>query len=118
MAEEPKARSAAHTFSGEELTFLRENLTELKRTVSEPTGFLYVGLATGFLVGLAAHVSGFLLRESVTTELARLAADLLYALGWSLWTSAVVVVFVQVIPDVKRRQLKRYLEAYEAAQGD
>ena len=118
MAEEPKARRTGRTFSGEEFAFLRENLTELKRSVSELTGFLFVGLATGFLVGLAAHVSGYLLRESANTELAGLAADLLYALGWSLWTSVIVVVLIQVIPDVKRRQIRRYLDSYEAAQRD
>ncbi len=42
-------------------------------------------------------------------------ADLLYALGWALWTGVVVVVFVQIIPEVKRRQMKRALDAYEAA---
>jgi hypothetical protein len=41
-------------------------------------------------------------------------ADLLYALGWALWTGAVVVVFVQIIPEAKRRQIERWLDAYEA----
>jgi len=27
--------------------------------------------------------------------------DLLYALGWALWTGVVVVVFVQVVPEAK-----------------
>jgi hypothetical protein len=44
-------------------------------------------------------------------------ADLLYALGYSLWTGVVVAVFVQVVPEVKRRQIKRTLNAYEAARG-
>jgi hypothetical protein len=44
-----------------------------------------------------------------------LIGDLLYTFGWALWTAAVVVVFVQVIPQVKRRQVKGALEAYEAA---
>ena len=47
-----------------------------------------------------------------------LVADLLYALGYALWTGVVVVVFVQVFPEVKRRQFKQALDAYEAAQGD
>ena len=42
-------------------------------------------------------------------------ADLLYALGWALWTSVIVVFFVQIWPEAKRRQLKRALDAYEAA---
>jgi hypothetical protein len=43
-------------------------------------------LGIGFVVGLAAQIVGFLLKTSVTTELLLLVADLLYALGWSLWT--------------------------------
>ena len=66
------------------------------------------------MVGLAAHVGGFLLKNSVTTEPLLLVADLLYALGWSLWTGVVVVFFVQIWPEAKRRQLKRSLDAYEA----
>jgi hypothetical protein len=55
---------------------------------------------------------------SVTTEPLGLAADLLYALGYALWTGVVLVVFVQVIPEAKRRQFKAVLDAYEAAQRD
>ena len=43
-----------------------------------------------------------------------LMADLLHALGWSLWTGAVVTVFVQILPEVKRRQIKQSVDAYEA----
>lgn len=66
------------------------------------------------VVGLAAHVAGYLLKSSVTTEPFGLVADLLYA----LWTGVVVVVFVQVVPEAKRRQYKQALDAYEAAQRD
>jgi hypothetical protein len=58
------------------------------------------------------------LKTSVTTEPLGLVADLLYAFGWALWTGAVVVVFIQIIPEAKRRQFKRALDAYEAAQRD
>lgn len=44
--------------------------------------------------------------------------DLLYALGLALWTGVVVVVFAQVIPEVKRRQITAFLDAYDAAQRD
>jgi hypothetical protein len=79
---------------------------------------LYSSLVTAFVVGLAAHVGGYLLKESVTTELLGLVADLFYALGFALWTGVVVVVFVQVFPEVKRRQFKQALDAYEAARRD
>jgi hypothetical protein len=80
--------------------------------------FLYWSLGIAFVVGLAAHVGGYLLRSSVTTESLGLVADLLYALGFALWTGAVVVVFVEIIPEVKRRQFKQMLDAYEAARRE
>jgi len=70
------------------------------------------------VVGLAAHVGGYLLKSSVTTEPLGLMADLLYALGWAMWTGVVVVVFVQLFPETKRRQFKQALDAYEAAQRE
>jgi hypothetical protein len=36
----------------------------------------------------------------------------------SLWTGVVVVLFVQIIPEAKRRQFKQALDAYEAAQRE
>ena len=54
----------------------------------------------------------------MTTEPLGLVADLFYALGYALWTGVVVVVFVQVFPEAKRRQFKQALAAYEAAQRD
>lgn len=67
------------------------------------------------MVGLSAHVGGYLLRPSPPTEPLSLVADLPYALGYALWTGVVVAVFVQVVPEAKRRQIKRALDAYEAA---
>jgi hypothetical protein len=55
--------------------------------------------------------------NSATTEPLLLVADLLYALGWALWTSVVVVVFVQIWPEAKRRQHKQVIDAYEATVG-
>jgi TPR repeat protein len=93
-----------------------ENLTLVRRSVSGQRD-LYWSLGIGFVVGLAAHVGGFLLKSSVTTEPLLLVADLLYALGWALWTGVVVVVFVQIYPETKKRQYKQALDAYEAAVG-
>jgi hypothetical protein len=79
---------------------------------------LYQSLGAGFVVGLAAHVGGYLLKSSATTELFGLVADLLYALGYALWTGVVVVVFVQLYPEAKRRQYQQALDAYQAAQRE
>jgi hypothetical protein len=99
------------------LAWVGENLTQVRRSVYEQR-LLYWSLGIGFVVGLAAYVGGYVLRSSVTTEPLGLAADLLYALGYALWTGVVVALFVQVIPEVKRRQFKQALDAYEAAQRD
>ena len=90
-----------------------EHLPEWRQQASGQRPLYWI-LGIGFVVGLAAHAGGFLLKTSVTTEPLLLVADLLYALGWSLWTGVAVVFFVQVWPEAKRHQLKRSLDAYEA----
>jgi hypothetical protein len=99
------------------LAWVGENLTQVRRSVYEQR-LLHWSLGTGLVVGLAAHVGGYVLRSSVTTEPLELVADLLYALGYALWTGVVVVVFVQIFPEAKRRQFKQVLDAYEAALRD
>jgi hypothetical protein len=99
------------------LTWVGENLTQVRRSVYEQR-LLHWSLGTGLVVGLAAHAGGYVLRSSVTTEPLELVADLLYALGYALWTGVVVVGFVQIFPEVKRRRFKQVLDAYEAAQRD
>jgi hypothetical protein len=98
------------------LAYVGEHLTLVRRTASGERPSYWI-LGVGFVVGLAAHAGGFLLKTSATTEPLALVADLLYALGWALWTSVIVVLFVQIWPDIKRRQYKQALEAYEAAAG-
>jgi hypothetical protein len=94
-----------------------ENLTLVRRTASGRRPVYWI-LGIGFVVGLAAHAGGFLLKTSATTEPLLLVGDLIYTLGWALWTGAVVVMFVQIWPEAKRRQFKQALDAYEAAVGD
>jgi hypothetical protein len=59
-----------------------------------------------------------MLRSSATTEPFGLLGDLLYTLGWALWTGVVVVVLVQLFPEAKERQIMRALDAYEAGLRD
>ena len=101
----------------ETLAWVGEHLPQVRRSIFEQR-LLYWSLAIALVVGLATHVGGYLLKSSVTTEPLGLVADLLYALGYALWTGVVVVVFVQVIPEVKRRQFKQVLDAYEATLGE
>jgi hypothetical protein len=124
MAEGSGAKGAPRPFTDEELdrlglddprvlAWMGKHLPELRRSAYGQR-LLYQSLGIGLVVGLAAHVGGYLLKSSVTTEPLGLVADLLYALGFATWTGVVVVVFVQVIPEAKRRQFKRALDAYEA----
>jgi hypothetical protein len=99
------------------LAWMEEHLPEFRQQASGQRPLYWI-LGIGFVVGLVAQIVGFLLKTSVTTEPLLLVADLLYALGWSLWTGVVVVFFVQIWPEAKRRQLKRSLDAYEAARRE
>ncbi len=118
MTQEPGAPSSdPPEFSDEQLKMFGEHANELRRWVSGQQ-IVQWSLAIGFVLGLVAHTAGYLLRSYVTTEPLGLLADLLYALGWSLWTGVVVVVLVQIFPEAKRRQLKHALDAYDAAARD
>jgi hypothetical protein len=122
----PGAKDVPHPFSDEAralgidvddpraLAWMKEHLPEYRQQASGQRPVYWI-LGIGFMVGLAAHVAGFLLKTSATTEPLLLVADLLYSLGFALWTGVVLVVFVQIWPEAKRRQLKRWLDAYEAA---
>lgn len=79
--------------------------------------FLYTTLGVAFVVGLVMYVVGYLLKTTTTTEPLGLLADMIYTFGFALWTAAVIVVLLEVIPEVKRRQIRRALEAYQATRG-
>jgi hypothetical protein len=114
MTEDQGSKGAPPMFTDERaLDWMEEHLPELRRSVSGQH-FLYWSLGISFVVGLAAHVGGYALLSSLPSGLLGLLADLLHALGWSLWTGVVVVVFVQVIPEAKRRQIRQAINAYEA----
>ena len=98
------------------LDWVGENLTLVRQSASGQRPMYWI-LAVTFVVGLAAHAGGFLLKTSVTTEPLSLMADLLYALGWALWTGVILVLFVQIWPEAKKRQYRQALDTYEAAVG-
>ncbi len=133
MTGEPGAKGAPHPSTDERaqgqdvlglgererdamLAWVGENLTLVRRSASGQR-VLYWVFGIGIVVGLAAHVGGFLLNTSATAKPLLLVADLLYALGLALWTGVVVAMFVQIWPEVKKRQYKQALDAYEAAVG-
>ena len=98
------------------LAWVGENLTLARRSASGQRPMYWI-LGTVLVLGLAVHAGGFLLKTSATTEPLMLVGDLIYTLGWALWTGVVIVVFVQIWPEAKRRQFKQALDAYEAALG-
>jgi len=79
--------------------------------------FLYWTLAVTFVVGIVAYVVGYLFKSSAPDEPFALLADMLYTFGFALWTAVIIVVLLEIIPGVKRRQIRRALEAYEATRG-
>jgi len=58
----------------ETLAWVGEHLPQVRRSISGQR-LLYWSLGIGFVVGLAAHVGGYLLRSSATTEPLGLVAD-------------------------------------------
>lgn len=117
MTREGSASDSPDNLSDEELFWVGKYRTELLRSISEHRT-LRSSLVVGFVLGLAAHVGGYVLRSSAATEPLGLVADLLYALGLALWTGVVVAVLVQVFPRAKERQIKRALDAYDASVRD
>jgi hypothetical protein len=108
------AEGFPHHISEQELAWAGEHMTQLRQSVSGQR-IVLGSLLIGLVLGLAAYVGGYVLKASVTTEPLKLVADLLYALGWALWTGVIVALFVEVIPRAKQRQIRRALDVYEAA---
>ena len=99
-------------------TWMDEHLPQLKQRYVHGPRLLYQFLVFGFVVGLVAHVGGYILLSPGPNGMRGLLADLLHALGGSLWTGVVLALFVQVIPDVKRRQIKDAVDEYETKRRD
>lgn len=104
---------SGRAFTRDEAAWIADHRDELRRMVSEHR--VRYPLWIGLVLGLVVHVVGFYLKESVSGELMAILADLLYGLGFALWTGVVVVVMVDIIPAAKERQITRALDAHEAA---
>src|SRR5262245_10506690 len=82
---EPSLRDAeSQKWIGEHLIELRKSVSE--RRIRNQTLWLVL------VIGLIGYVIGYVLRVSVTGEPWGFLADLLYTLGFALWTGVVVVV--------------------------
>jgi hypothetical protein len=114
MSDKQGGPRPADDISEIELAWVAANMGRMRGWVVGPR-FLYVSLVIALLLGLMAHISGYLLAASATGEPIALIADLIANLGIALWTGGVLVVFVQILPEARRRSAARYLARYEAA---
>ena len=103
--------------SAEELAWAAANLPMLHGWVSGQK-FLRDALVLVFVLGLTVHIAGYLLIITANGDPVSLLADLLSTLGTTLWTGVVLVVFLEILPDARRRWMSHRLEAYEAALRD
>lgn len=118
MTTNPRPNGDRHGFSEDQMAMVGEYIAELRPWLSEGR-LLRSFMVIGFTLGLVAHAAGYVLGAIVSAEPFRFLADLLYGLGLSLWTGIVVVAFVQVYPQAKRRELRRLIDAHEASKkGD
>jgi hypothetical protein len=110
--------SPGYRFSKEELDWAAANLEQTVGWARNPPIVRWTLLAT-FLVGLAVYTVGF----AVTTGAIALAdgwpsallGDLLASVGIALWTSVVIVFFLEVLPAWQSRQAARWSRAALAA---
>jgi hypothetical protein len=116
----PRARDPFERFGEKErrelLGWVGEHLPYVRATAAGQRPIYWI-LGVVLVVGLIAQIGGYLLRTSDAGEPVGLIADLLHALGYSLWTGVVLVVCVQILPEAKRRQYGAALRAYEEARG-
>ena len=113
MSERPGLTNPQPEFNEDELRWAAQNLPQIRGWISGRR-FLYDAMLTAVIAGLIAHVAGYLLAVSGSGEPRGLVADLLSNLGMALWTGAVLVVFVQILPDYQRRTALRLVEQSEA----
>jgi putative copper export protein len=114
MTKNQESKDIPPMFKDEEtVKWMDEHLTELKQTASGQR-LVYTSLIVCFVAGLVAQAAGYALLLSTPGGFLGLLADLLHALGWSLWTGVVVVVFIEIFPEMKRRQIQQAVDAYES----
>jgi hypothetical protein len=113
MSERPDRMSPKPEYNEDELRWAAQHLPQIRGWISGRR-FLYDAMVTAVVLGLIARVAGYLLGVSGSGEPRGLVADLLSNLGMALWIGAVLVVFVQVLPDYQRRTALRLIEQSEA----
>ena len=113
MSERPDPMNPEPQFSEDELRWAAQNLPKIRGWIAGHR-FLYQAVVIAVVVGLIAHVAGYLLGVSGSGEPRGLVADLLSNFGVALWTGAVLVVLVQVLPDYQHQTALRLVAQSEA----
>ncbi|HSS36671.1 MAG TPA: hypothetical protein VLR93_10375 [Patescibacteria group bacterium] len=106
--------------SDAELSWVAEHQEEAAGWVREDR-FLGSALVVTFVVGLAINLLGYGMAKGVIPVLllpTDLAAELIGNLGIIMWTSVVVVIFIEVIPERERRRAVRYMAGVRSALRD
>jgi len=116
MTDESEQKPAVRHFTDLELFYIGKYLPEMRASLTDQR-LLKQSLIAALVLGLGAHIVGYLIKSAAPGEPIALLADLLYALGFALWTAVVVVAFIELYPAVKRRQYIEAIREYEAVMG-
>ena len=110
-----------YTFTPDELDWARDNLDYLRRTVQNNTALYWTMIVT-FVLGLVAYfLADALSIQTISLPAgwrADLIADLLYNLGVTLWTSVILVLFLEVVVEHQRKRWQRYTRLVERVLRD
>ena len=105
------SRGPERRFSDAELDWVAEHLDEVVAYSRGERALRWPLLAT-LLLGLGVHLLGYAFATGAfglpTTWPADLVADLLVSFGTALWTSVAIVVFLEVWPSQRRREVARF----------
>lgn len=103
--------SPSYQFSKEELDWVAANLDDT-RGWARGDRIVTWTLAVTFVIGLVAYLTGFALGGDALQLPAGwptdLIADLLANLGVVLWTSVILVVFIEVVPNWQQRRAQAW----------
>lgn len=112
----PRLTIDGYTFSPGELEWARDNLPKMRR-MTHDSSVLYLIMTMTFIFGLIVYFAA----DGISTGAlvlpagwrVDLIADFLYNLGVVLWTSVVLVFFMEVVVDYQRRRWQRYVQLIE-----
>jgi len=107
-----------YTFASGELEWARQNLPAIQRSARSNT-VLYFSMAIAFVLGLALYLLGYVISIGGIAMPPGwrddLIANLLTELGVTLWTSVILVLFLEVIVEIQRKRWQRYARTVEHA---